>query len=120
MSTPQTRLHFVSAAILAIGFGSAIWIHLAAEPAPPNPLGYAPEDSKQYMRELERYGGKANVLAVELKQWFDGLWHGKRLAVTVACVTVLLAGACLLVATLWPSDLDAAASRDNQEDGAAS
>jgi hypothetical protein len=119
VSTPQTRLHLVSAAILAIGFGSAIWIHLAAEPAPPNPLGYGPEDSKQYMRELELYGGKANVLAVELKHWFDGLWHGKRLAVTVACVTVLLAGACLLVATLWPSD-HAVTSRGNQEGGAAS
>jgi hypothetical protein len=120
VSTPQTRLHLVTAAILAIGFGSAIWIYLAAEPAPLNPLGIEPEDSKQYMRELELYGGKANVLAVELKHWFDGLWHGKRLAVTVACVTVLLAGACVLGTTLWPTDLDAGASGGNTRGGAAS
>jgi hypothetical protein len=31
------------------------------------------------------------VIAVELTQWFDSLWHGTRLAYTVACATVLLA-----------------------------
>jgi hypothetical protein len=32
------------------------------------------------------------VLAAELMRWFQGLWHGRPLAYTVACATGLLAG----------------------------
>jgi len=86
------RLRFVGAVILVLGLASAIWIYLAAAPATGDALGYNPEESKQYLRTMELYGGKANVLAAELRQWFEGLWHGRRLAYTVACATVLLAG----------------------------
>jgi hypothetical protein len=47
---------------------------------------------------MEVYGGKANLLAGEFMHWFQGLWHGKRLAFTVACTTVLVAAAFWLVA----------------------
>jgi len=40
------------------------------------------------------------VIAVEITQWFDSLWHGTRLAYTVACATVLLAAGCWLAAAL--------------------
>ena len=86
------RLRFVAAVILVVGLASAIWIYLAAAPATGDALVYNPEESKQYLRTMELYGGKANVLAAELRQWFDSLWHGTRLAYTVACATVLLAG----------------------------
>jgi len=86
------RLRFVGAVILVLGLASAMWIYLAAAPATGDALGYNPEESKQYLRTMELYGGKANVLAAELRQWFEGLWHGRRLAYTVACATVLLAG----------------------------
>jgi len=56
----------------------------------PTRWAYEIERSKQYQRALELYGGKANVIAVELTQWFDSLWHGTRLAYTVACATVML------------------------------
>jgi hypothetical protein len=82
------RLRFVAASILVVGLASAIWIYLAAAPATGEPF----EESKQYLRTLELYGGKANVLATELRQWLESLWHGTRLAYTVACATVLLAG----------------------------
>ena len=48
-----------------------------------------PEDSKVYERNLELYGGKANVLADRLRRWFVGLWHGTPLAIIVASVTIL-------------------------------
>jgi hypothetical protein len=38
---------------------------------------------------LELYGGKANVLADELRRWFIGLWHGKSLALTLACIAII-------------------------------
>lgn len=96
MSRPPTRLRLITAAILIVGLGSAAWIYLTAESAPEDPLGLG--DSKQYARAMELYGGKANVLAGELMHWFQGLWQGKRLALTVACMTVLVAALFRLVA----------------------
>jgi hypothetical protein len=86
------RLRFVSVAVLIVGLAGAIGIYVLAAAPDDNPLGYDPMQSKQYVRDLELYGGKANVLAVELVQWFESLWRGTRLAYTVACATVLLAG----------------------------
>jgi hypothetical protein len=78
-----------------VGLGSALAIYLTAAPAPDDPLGR--QDSRQYLRAMELYGGKANILAAELLDWFQSLWHGRRLAVTVACTTVLAAAAVWLV-----------------------
>jgi hypothetical protein len=96
-------LRFVAGAILVVGLASAIGIYLAASSSTADAPGYDPEQSKQYLRAMELYGGKANVLAAELRAWLNGLWHGTRLAYTVACASVLLAGA------FW---LGAAASED--------
>lgn len=90
-------LRFAAVAILIAGLGGAIWIYLAAAPAD-NALGYDPMQSKKYLRDLELYGGKANVLAVQITDWFESLWHGTRLAYTVACAAVLLAGVCWFAA----------------------
>jgi hypothetical protein len=66
-------------------------------------MGYEPEDTKKYLRDLELYGGKANVLATELRRGFERLWQGRRLAVTLAGLTLLLAGP-LWVAGRAPAD----------------
>ena len=92
------RLRIAAGAILIVGLVSAIGIYLSAARPADDMVAYEIEHSKQYQRALELYGGKANVLAVELTQWFDSLWHGTRLAYTVACATVLLAGAVWLAA----------------------
>jgi hypothetical protein len=42
------------------------------------------EDTKQYSRQMELYGGKGLVLVDALQRWFAGLWHGKPLAVIIA------------------------------------
>jgi hypothetical protein len=85
-------LRFVAVATMVVGFASAIWIYLNAASSAGDTLGYNPEETKQYLRAMELYGGKANVMAAELRQWFASLWHGTRLAYTVACATTLLAG----------------------------
>jgi len=82
-----------------------------------DPLGYDPEDSKRYLRDLERYGGKANIVAGEITDWFNGLWHGRRLAFIVACVTVIVAGALLLAAIPMDSDLDESSNRTRRGEG---
>jgi len=36
-----------------------------------------PENFKKYIRDLELYRRKANVLADGFRHWFVKLWHGK-------------------------------------------
>lgn len=79
--------------ILVAGLLLAIGIYVTAISAPPNPLGYDPEDTKRYLREVETYGGTANLLATQLREWFGSLWHGERLAYTVAVLTLISAWA---------------------------
>ncbi|HTG11095.1 MAG TPA: hypothetical protein VK746_09890 [Candidatus Eisenbacteria bacterium] len=78
-----------------IGLGSALAIYVTAGPVADDPLRL--QDSRPYLRTMELYGGKANILAAELLDWFQSLWHGRRLAGTVACITVLSAAAVWLV-----------------------
>ncbi|HKC25840.1 MAG TPA: hypothetical protein VKF32_13920 [Thermoanaerobaculia bacterium] len=87
---PPRRLRRLGIAILVAGLGSAIAIYIRASARPENPLGYDPLETKKYVRDLEMYGGKANVLATQVREWFVGLWHGTNLAFTVAALTVLL------------------------------
>ena len=70
-------------------------------------------DTKKYLHDLEEFGGKANVLAVEFQEWFASLWHGKRLAFTVAAMTVMAAGAFRFFATPLPPDVP----RDEEASG---
>src|SRR5262245_42942374 len=117
-TTSQGLLRLAAATTSIVGFTSAIWIYLATGPAPESRLGYEPEDSKRYLRDLERYGGKANVVAGEITEWFNGLWHGRRLAFIVACVTVIVAGALLLAAIPMDSDLgDEGSNRTRRGEG---
>jgi hypothetical protein len=84
------RQKYVTTAILVIGFGTAIAVYVAAGARPENPLGYEPLETKKYLHDLELYGGTANVLAAEFREWFAGLWYGRNLAFTIAVITVLL------------------------------
>ncbi len=96
----------VTAAVLVVGLLSALVIYVTARPVPGNPLG-EPEDSRKYLRDMEVYGGKANVLAAEVRSWFSGLWHGRNLAFTVAVLTILAALAFLFLAMPLPDEPDA-------------
>jgi len=87
----QARVRLLTAGILVAGLGASGLIYATAKPKAPNPLGYEPEDTKKYLRDLELYGGKVNVMATEFMRWYDGLWRGPRLAGTVATLTVLSA-----------------------------
>ncbi len=97
-------LNLISIMVLMVGLMSAILIYRNAEGTPYGALGYEegggatypilPEDSKQYLHGLELYGGKANVLMDQLRRGFIGLWHGRSLAYTIACITIF---ACFLL-----------------------
>jgi hypothetical protein len=114
---PQARIRAVTRAILVLGFAAAVVIYLTAQPPPANPLGYDPLDTKRYLHDLEVYGGKANVIAAEFRDWFDSLWHGKPLAFTVAALSVIAAFAFKFFATPLPPvpDPTGAGQRNSSE-----
>jgi len=94
------QLQLTAVVILIVGFITAAGIYVLAARSTDDMIAYEIEHSKQYQRMLELYGGKANVMAVEITQWFDSLWHGTRLAYTVASATVLIAVGFWLAAAL--------------------
>jgi hypothetical protein len=117
-TTPQARLRLLAGAVAAVGCAISIWIYLTVAGTPENPPGYEPEDSKVYLRDMQRYGGKANLIGSEIAGWFSGLWHGRRLAFAVACITLLVAGALVLAALpLPPPDLDGGAPGPDERGG---
>ena len=101
-------LRWLSYGILTLGLGLAVLLYMTAASPSPYPLGYDPFTSKKYVRELDLYGGKINVLAVELHQWLASLWRGKALAYTIAVLTLMLS------ALLWFIGARAASFRETQ------
>ena len=110
-----TGLNLLGIMILLMGLVIAALIYRTAKNDSRDVLGYEqgsesvyplkPEDSRKYLRDLELYGGKANVLADEFRRWFVGLWHGKSLAFTVGCITILIALSIFYAANHVPSRL---------------
>ena len=87
----ERRYRLATRAILIVGFAAAVTAYFVAAARPENPLGGQLE-SKKYIHDLQLYGGTANVLAAEFRDWLAGLWYGKNLAYTIAVLTLLLAG----------------------------
>lgn len=92
-------LNVASVVILFLGLGTAVFVYQRADDESRRVLAYeqgedssypvSPGDSKVYLRDLELYGGKANVLATQLRYWLAGLWTGKSLAFMIALFSVL-------------------------------
>ncbi|MDR3569064.1 MAG: hypothetical protein P4L43_13630 [Syntrophobacteraceae bacterium] len=109
-------LYFSAIAIMVTGIAcSTLIYHKASVDCSNRMQAYAsgeasvypsPDTSKQYLRELELYGGTANVLAYQLRSWFSGLWRGKRLAYTLILITVLVSSGIVYVARRLPSRKD--------------
>lgn len=100
----QTRLYLVSAIIMLVGLGAAAAVYVTAGDVPEVMPDFDIQGSKRSLRDLELYGGKANVLVAEFMVWFGGLWHGQSLASTIACITVVFSCGLFYVAHHWPSD----------------
>jgi hypothetical protein len=100
------HLRWLSYAMLILGLLSAVVLYVTASPPPPSPLGYDPFASKKYVRDLEIYGGKINVIAVEFRHSWPQLWHGKNLAYIIACLTVLVSSLCWYIGGRATSELD--------------
>jgi len=93
------RIRCISAVILAVGLSAAAVIHHLAASADTAGINLESEDSKRYLRDLEAVGGKANVLASEIRHGLISLFQGQNLAYTVAWSALLLAAAFWFVAS---------------------
>jgi hypothetical protein len=123
------RLNIIGAIILLVGLSSATLIYLNAGKNSSGVLGYEagdgtvypmnPEDSKQYLRDLELYGGKANVLVDQFRRWFEGLWQGKSLAFIIAGTSIIVSFGLFYAANylipLINSDVQEGPHRDGTE-----
>lgn len=98
------RVKNLVAAILTVGLGGAMVIYFVAQPPAANPLGYEFTDSKRYLRDMEMFGGKANILTSQFREWVGSLFQGRRLAFTVAFLTLALAFAVWLFASPLPPE----------------
>ncbi|MDA8327155.1 MAG: hypothetical protein M0033_13230 [Nitrospiraceae bacterium] len=121
----KTRLYLIAAIVLLAGLSGAVLIYLTAGDYSDN-VGYEvvggnvypvnPEDSKIYIHDLELYGGKANVVTEEFMRWFDGLWHGKTFAFTVAVIVILISLGFILAAKRLSSSLESGISSGLESD----
>ena len=112
----EARVRFLTRAILFAGLVSAVVIYVA-NGGPRGASTYELERSKSYLHDMEVYGGKANILAEEFRDWFDGLWHGRTLAFTVAVLSIFTALAYRFVATPPPAAVEGDARRDEHGPG---
>jgi hypothetical protein len=56
------------------------------------------------MQQVERLGGMSAVYALEFHRWFLSLWHGRRLAYTLAALSAAVALLCFYIAGLMAED----------------
>jgi len=106
----KKRLYAACALVLVAGLGCAAWLYSRAGDGPdisgayqivvvngvPTPI--APNESKAYMRDLQRYGGKMALVLDDINRWWDGLWRGKQLGLTVGLISVIVSLALYFVA----------------------
>ena len=107
-------LTLIGAGILIFGLLGAVTIYVTAADQEAETLGYEfvdgvaypilASESKSYRHDLERFGGKSAILADDVQRWFGGLWHGKRLAWTLALLCTVIALFCLRAARRLPGD----------------
>ena len=104
------RCYAAGIAVLLLGLCAAAVLYLSAADDAGGSVGYvlvdgqvyalSPSQSKAYISQIERFGGKAAVLFDEINRWFAGLWQGKQLGVTVGWISVAVAGLLFFLARL--------------------
>jgi hypothetical protein len=98
--TGARRLRMAGTLVLVIGWLLAAAIGFGA-------AGGSSEDEvgAREASALARLGGTANVRTVKLDHWLSSLWHGERLAWTIAVLSLVVCAGCFHVAGLMAEDV---------------
>jgi len=103
----RTRLRIAAFLVLVAGLAGGATIYFVAEDDPAatayNLVGGVaypidPATSKLYVRDLQRFGGKAAVLFDEFNRWFVARWEGRALGVTIGSLSAATALVLMLIA----------------------
>ena len=102
----RTALLIAALFVLAASLAAGATIYFLADEADASSYvmvgdtAYAvdPASSKTYVRQLERFGGKASVLFDDINRFLASLWHGKRLGLSIGALGVAGALALFLLA----------------------
>ena len=86
--TPR-KINQVSVWLLTIGFVAAIVVFFAMPPDSDDDPLLSEMHGRSYERQMRMLGGKANLASAEIVDGFLDLWQGRKLAGTLAVVTVL-------------------------------
>ncbi len=116
-SNPASRLYLAGGIILIGGLIAAALVYfLAANQADASAAGYSIVGGNTYaltlaestreLQEVERLGGQPAVLVLEFHRWFLSLWHGRRLAYTLALLSAAVALLCFHIAGLMEEDVE--------------
>jgi hypothetical protein len=103
---PAFTWHLSSIIFLLLGLALPAFTYISAEDVNDSSLVYEVEESRKYIHDMELLGGKMNVLAMKFTNWFNSLWHGKPLAYTICCITVLIFIVLVFVDYYSPSNID--------------
>ena len=100
--------------LLVLGLGTALYLYLSAPEASATATSYSLVGGQRFAehgdatgwqaQQIERMGGQGTLLLARLNDWLRSLWHGRRLAATLATATLVLALACLWMAALVEAD----------------
>jgi hypothetical protein len=59
-----------------------------------------PASTKRYNIQMEQIGGRGNVVAAEFRAWCASLWRGRKLAYTLALLSIAAFFGCFFAARL--------------------
>lgn len=109
------RLRLAAAAILVAGLGAAGWLRLFGDLGQEAATTF--ERTRVQEMQLERMGGKFAVEAARFTQWFDSLWSGAKLPVTILVCTVVGSAFLWWIAGLAAVDVGDEEARDRRRAG---
>lgn len=90
------RFRAAGVAVAVVGLSAAAWVRLTAVEDRTRAVPF--DRLKVEERQLEMIGGKFAVEAAKFDRWFEGLWVGPNLAVTLAVLTLVAAALCFWLA----------------------
>ena len=93
-------IRYWGAGILLVGLVAAALIYALVSDDRDMEVAAEIASGRMYQHNLELMGGKLGVLLADFNDWFASLWHGQRLACTVAVLAVATAAGCFWVAQL--------------------
>jgi len=110
----QRRLRRAGAIVLGVGLSAAALVYVGAPAsadgdatsyriAGGQSFAQDTNDSRE-LQQLERLGGKSEVMMFQFQRWVASLWHGRRLAWTLAVISGLVALLCFHLASLAAED----------------